>query len=217
VNKTLKVALLAVLIAVLVLALGWVLFVWEPDPEPAPIHEALGLASRPTGGDFTLQSAKGPVVLADLRGDVVLIYFGYTWCPDICPTNLGFITMALEQLSPEELSRTRVLFISVDPERDTVERLQEYGAYFHPNIVGITGSDADVAAAAKLYGASYQRTEQDSATGYVVDHSAFTYVVAPDGHLAETLGHATPPQQIVAVIRGLLSNRSITSEDSKHE
>jgi protein SCO1/2 len=91
-----------------------------------------------------------------------------------------------------------------------LERLQEYGAYFHPSIIGITGSDAEVAAAAKLYGASYQRTEQDSATGYVVDHSAFTYVVAPDGHLAETLGHATPPKQIVAVIRGLLEHRSKT-------
>ena len=209
-NKTLMAALLGLLIAALLLTLAWVLFVWEPDPEPAPIHEALGLAARPTGGDFSLQSAKGPVALADLRGDVVLIYFGYTWCPDICPTNLGFITMALEQLTPEERARTRVLFISVDPERDTLERLQEYGAYFHSNIVGITGSDAEVAVAAKLYGASYQRTEQDSATGYVVDHSAFTYVVAPDGHLAETLGHATPPQQIVEVIRGLLKDRPKT-------
>lgn len=200
-KKTLPIIIVVALAALL----GWLLLAWEPAPQPPSSHQALGLASAPTGGDFSLQSVDGPVSLQALRGQVVLIYFGYTWCPDICPTNLGYIAAALQQLSADELERTRVLFVSVDPERDTLQRLHEYATYFHPNMIGITGSEAEVAAAAKLYGASYQRTEQESATGYVVDHSANTYVVAPDGHLAESLDHATPPQQIVEVIRRLLA------------
>lgn len=196
--------LIPVLTAVLLAALlGWMLLGWDPSP-PASGHRALDLASPPPGGDFTLQSADGPVSLQALRGKVVLLYFGYTWCPDICPTNLAYIAAALQQLTPQELAGTRVLFISVDPQRDTPQRLTEYAAYFHPAITGITGSDAQIAEVARLYGASYRRTEQDSATGYVVDHSAYTYVVAPDGRLADTLDHATDPSRISARVRRLL-------------
>jgi protein SCO1 len=156
--------------------------VWTPngvdfDPD-GPQHSALDLASPPQGGDFVLDSVNGPVALADLRGNVVLIYFGYTWCPDICPTNLVLIAGALKALTPEELERVRVLFVSVDPERDSVERLAEYSGYFHPEILGLTGTPEQIAEVAKLYGAAYRRTElADSAMGYVVDHSAYSHLV----------------------------------------
>ena len=200
----------ALIVAILVLTglLVW-LIAWEPSEKPGkvlnPEHLPLELAAPPTGGDFILDAATGPVDLANLRGQVVLVYFGYTWCPDICPTNLAFIAMALRELTPEELARVRVLFVSVDPERDDVSRLAGYTAHFHPNILGVTGTAEQVAQAASLYGAAYRKTDQsDSAMGYLIDHSAYTYVLDPSGHLARTLEHATAPTEILAAIRSLL-------------
>lgn len=194
-------------ILLLVGVLGWLLWFWEPVAKDGYQHQPLALASPPTGGDFRLQSADGPMDLAALRGKVVLIYFGYTWCPDICPTNLAFIANALKTLSPKELAQVQVLFVSVDPQRDDPARLAEYTGYFHPKIRGVTGTPEEIAAAAQLYGAAYRRAEQGaSAMGYMVDHSAYTYVVDPTGRLVRTLDHATPPDQIAAVIREALSS-----------
>lgn len=184
----------------------WMLLFWDPagtrSGGAADGHGALALAARPTGGDFELQSAQGPIRLADLRGQVVLIYFGYTACPDICPTNLAFIAKALKGLSDDELAQVRVLFVSVDPERDDLARLASYTKYFHPRILGITGTPEQVAEAASLYGAAYRRAPiAATAMGYLVDHSAYTYVVDQSGNLVETLDHATPPEEIRAAIR----------------
>ena len=159
------------------------------------------------GGDFTLDSSAGPVSLSDLRGRVVLLYFGYTACPDICPTNLIRIADALRALRPAELERTRVLFVSVDPERDAPEHLARYAAYFHPNVLGLTGAPALLAQIAERYGAAYRRIDDTgSAMGYLIDHSAFTYVVDPSGHLVRTLGHASSPETIRAAIRAALGD-----------
>ncbi|NEV62785.1 SCO family protein [Thiorhodococcus minor] len=201
-----------VLVAAILALFGlllWMLFYWEPagtalrDGEGG--HRPLELAARPTGGDFELQSAQGPVRLADLRGQVVLIYFGYTACPDVCPTNLAFIANALKGLSEDRLKQVRVLFVSVDPERDDLARLASYTDYFHPRILGTTGSPEQVAEVADLYGAAYRKAPiADTAMGYLVDHSAYTYVVDQSGKLVETLDHATPPDEIRAAIRRLL-------------
>src|SRR5512135_3731132 len=106
--------LLVALIVALSLALGWVVWGWHPAAPPS--------AATPAGGDFTLHSADGPVSLHDFRGQVVLVYFGYTFCPDISPTALGYTAQALAPLHRDELPRVRVLFISVDPARDTPAR-----------------------------------------------------------------------------------------------
>lgn len=186
----------------LALLLGWVIWFWNPDADRA--HQTIPLASAPVGGDFTLQSSNGPVSLQSLRGKVVLVYFGYTFCPDICPTSLAFTAQGLNLLSPDELARTQVLFISVDPERDTLKKLKEYGAFFHPNILGLTGSPQEIAATAKNYGASYSRQNTGSAGGYVVDHSASTYVVDPAGKMVATLQHGTPPAEVAKAIRAAM-------------
>jgi len=199
-----KVLPLAAIIALASL-LVWLLYDWRPNPEKAGGQRPLELAVRPTGGDFRLHSADGPVDLSSFRGKVVLIYFGYTWCPDICPTNLAIIALALRELTPRERRQVQVLFVSVDPGRDTPERLRDYAAYFHPDILGVTGTDAELARAAALYGAAYRRSEQsDSAMGYIVDHSAYTYVVDPRGRLVATFDHATPSEILVATIRSHL-------------
>ena len=191
-------SVIAVLLAALVLGLA---FFWHPELPEWP----LPLAAMPEGGDFTLQSADGPVALRDFRGKVVLLYFGYTYCPDICPTSLAATAEGLKELTPDELARVAVILVSVDPKRDTPARLKEYARFFHQAIVGVTGTPEEIAAVAKRYGAFY--AEQKVATagdGYVVDHSADTYIVAADGKLAGKIAHATAPDQVAAIIRKYL-------------
>ena len=155
----------------------------------------------PRASDFTLDAAAGPFTLSSLRGNVVLVYFGYASCPDICPTSLANLGTALSELTPRELAETRGVFVSLDPERDTPAELATYAAHFHPNIVGVTGADADIAEIAAQWGITYRRHGVDSALGYVVDHTSATFVVRPDGSLLTKLEHGTPPDDIVAAIR----------------
>lgn len=155
----------------------------------------------PPGGDFTLDAADGPVSLASLRGKVVLIYFGYASCPDVCPTSLALIATAFKTLAPAEREQVRTLFISVDPLRDKPDMLKKYAGGFHPNILGVTGQHKVVGDVALRYGAYYGFTPVSSADGYAVDHTSVTSVVAPDGRLVEQLSHGTPPSAIVAAIR----------------
>lgn len=164
-----------------------------------------GITEAPPGGGFTLHSSQGPFSLKDLRGKVVLLYFGYTKCPDVCPTSLAFITQALNELNEDELKEVQGVFISVDPKRDTLESLDEYMDYFHPNLIGITGSDEEVATAARLYGAQYYAVDlKDSAFGYAVNHSSVTYLINQKGELRFLFPHATDPSIIHEAIRYLL-------------
>lgn len=163
-----------------------------------------GPAARPTGGDFVLQSADGPVDSRALRGKVMLVYFGYTHCPDICPASMAASAQALNQLTAEERAKTRLLMISVDPERDTLPGLKTYATFFHPNMMGVTGTPAEVEAVAKAFGAGYVKQKPDADGRYAVDHSAQTYVVGPDGKLAAVLQLGAEPATVVATIRKLL-------------
>jgi protein SCO1/2 len=177
-------------------------FFWHPEmPE-----RLLPKAALPVAGDFTLQSAAGPVSLRDYRGKVVLLYFGYTYCPDVCPTSLAATAQGLALLKPDEMARVAMVFISVDPERDTPARLKEYAEFFHPGIVGVTGTPEVLAEIAKRYGVFYARQKVDTAGGgYVVDHSSDTYVIGSDGQLVGRIAHATPPDRVAAEIRKQLN------------
>ena len=175
---------------------------WQPEMPERPLPKAVIAA----GGDFALLSASGPVALKDYRGKLVLVYFGYTYCPDICPTSLAATAEGLKQLTPEELARVAMVFVSVDPKRDTPERLKEYVDFFHPAIVGVTGTPENIAEVAKRYGVFYAEQKIETAGGgYVVDHSADTFIVAPDGQLVGKMAHATPPDQVVVAIRKYLN------------
>ncbi|MES9899669.1 MAG: SCO family protein [Sedimenticola sp.] len=172
----------------------------QPKDEVPAIEEA------PLGGDFTLQSVAGPVSLKDLHGKVVLLYFGYTKCPDVCPTSLSFMTQALNEMTDDELAKVQGVFVSVDPKRDTVESLKEYVEYFHPNLVGITGTEQEVAEVAALYGAKYYEVAlEGSAFGYSVNHSAVTYLITPQGDLRFIFPHGTSPSIILEAVRYLLA------------
>jgi protein SCO1/2 len=160
----------------------------------------------PPGGDFTLQSKQGPVSLRQFRGKVVLLYFGYTSCPDVCPTNLTQLAAAMPLLTPRERKRTQVIFISVDPERDTPTKLASYAHFFDKSFIGITGTPQQVARVARAYGVTYKKVPYQGAMGYLVDHSSLTYVIDPKGRLRETLPHAPAREQVVLSIRHWLQD-----------
>jgi len=190
------------LVLLLTAILVWVTVYW--NPERRQVHQELNIRSAPKGGDFELTSYRGPISLKQLRGKVVALYFGYTQCPDICPTSLGYLSLALGQLSPEEIAGFQGLFISVDPERDSLQRLKDYGEYFNPAILGITGSVEKIDDVVRLYGAAYRKTESDSQMGYIVDHSADTYLIDRQGKLSAVMPHGTAPADMVAELRKLL-------------
>lgn len=167
-----------------------------------PAHENLIISNdKPTGGDFTLNSAQGPVALHDFKGKLVLLYFGYTYCPDICPTNLSNLAVAYRQLSKAQQDQVQIVFVSVDPERDTPQRLQEYTSYFEADIIGLTGQSQTIAEIADRYGVVYAKVDnQENATHYAVDHSAFTYVIDQNGKLQNQLPHATTPDMFMQTV-----------------
>lgn len=199
-----KIAPIALILVLLGLVL-WLALVWQPG-EQTDAHQSMSAAKAPTGGDFTLYAKQGPVSLQDFRGKVVLLYFGYTSCPDICPTSLALMSQAFSGMTPEELEQVQGIFVSVDPERDTLERLEEYGKYFHPNIMGVTGTVEQVDKVVAQYGAAYRKVESDSAMDYLVDHSSVTYVIDQQGKLRTSLIHGTPPGRIREAVRGLLNS-----------
>ena len=182
-----------ILLAALIIAVA---FFWEPQQSDAPIP-----LTQQTVGNFTLDGPSGPVSLKDYRGKLVMLYFGYTFCPDVCPTSLMLWSAALGGLTPQELGRVQPLFVSVDPERDTLPRLAEYAAFFHPKIQPATGAPDLLRRVAGSYGAVFSRQENASAGGYVVDHTSVTYLIDKAGRLVASVPHGAPTDQLLAAIR----------------
>jgi len=144
------------------------------------------------------------VSLSDFRGKLVLLYFGYTSCPDICPTSLTSMKFAFNELEDDQLAQIQPIFYSVDPERDSLEQLKVYSQFFSPLILGMTGSRQQIDSAIKQYGAYYRMVEQpDSAMGYTVDHSSKIYLIDQQGEFLGTVSHNNP-NQLVERIRSIL-------------
>ena len=159
---------------------------------------------------FTLDSPEGALSLKDLRGNVVLIFFGFTSCPDVCPISLSTISHAFSYLTDDELKRCRTLFISLDPERDTMERLKKYTGYFHPNIIGVTGTMEELVRVADIYGVKFEKKETpDSALGYLIYHSAKIFIIGTQGELRKTFPHNIDAKLLVQQIRSLLKRNQL--------
>lgn len=141
------------------------------------------------GGDFTLFQGDKPVRPSDFHGKLVVMYFGFTSCPDVCPTTLTIIASALRQLTPQELDNVQPVFISIDPERDQGENLDAYATYFHPSFIGITGTPDEVQKVANQYGGFFIKVESDSALKYTVEHTSKTYIISKDGQYVSVLPH----------------------------
>jgi len=163
-----------------------------------------GLQPVELGGEFQGKSIDGDVSLSDFRGKLVLLYFGYTSCPDICPTSLTSMKFAFKELEDDQLAQIQPIFYSVDPERDSLEQLKVYSQFFSPLILGMTGSRQQIDSAIKQYGAYYRMVEQpDSAMGYTVDHSSKIYLIDQQGEFLGTVSHNNP-NQLVERIRSIL-------------
>lgn len=158
----------------------------------------------PPGTDFVLQSADGLVDSKALRGKVLLIYFGYTHCPDVCPASLAAGGQAMNALSPTEQARVKMFMVSVDPERDTLQHLKEYTSFFHPQLAGITGTPAQIADLAKAFDAGYIKQAPKADGSYAVDHTVSTYVVDGEGRLVAVLDLGTPTDKLVSTVRKYL-------------
>jgi protein SCO1/2 len=143
--------------------------------------------------------------LADHRGKVVLIYFGFTNCPDVCPITLGTLKAALNQLDEAERDRVVVAMVTVDPDRDTPEALAEYLAAFDPGFLGLSGSQEELDAVYDGYGIEVKRQAlPDSALEYTIDHTASLLVIDADGKLREMILHGTPADLIAQDIAALM-------------
>jgi protein SCO1 len=149
------------------------------------------------GGPFLLVGADGkPVTDRDFRGRYMLIFFGFTHCPDICPAELQVIAQALEQLG-DKAKNVVPIFITLDPERDTPEAMANFVKSFGPNFVGLTGSPEAIAAAAKAYRVAYSKVEnKDSAGDYSVDHSALVYLMDPEGRYVTHFSYGLSADQM---------------------
>ncbi|TLS76884.1 SCO family protein [Mariprofundus erugo] len=184
---------------VTVLALVAVLVVvfWQQFAAQPVIPSAL----KNMGGDFELQSSQGPLALHDFRGKAVLIYFGYTHCPDVCPMALGVMAAAMQQAGDALKHRVAGIFISVDPRRDTPDKLDQYARFFDPRIKGVTGTPALLDKVAAAWRVDYAVPDQPADASYAVEHSTFIYLVNPDGKVAGLFDEKTSAAVIAEQLR----------------
>jgi len=153
------------------------------------------------GGPFELTNHKGePVTNADFEGKLMLVFFGYTFCPDVCPTEMQTLSVAMQQLGDDGADVVPV-FVTVDPKRDTVELMSEFVEAFHPSFVGLTGTEEQITDIKKKYKAYSQREENGDPDYYLVDHTSYTYLMGRDGKLISVFSYGTPPEDMVTKIR----------------
>ena len=153
------------------------------------------------GGPFTLVDQTGRTVTErDFAGRWMLVYFGYTYCPDVCPTELGTIAAAVDSLGPLAEKLVPAL-VTIDPQRDTPAQLADYVARFHPRMIGLTGSPEQVAEAARRYRVYFARVNRAEAGDYLMDHSSFVDLVGPDGRVRSLFRPEASPDDIAAAVR----------------
>lgn len=162
----------------------------EPYPPAAEIELA-----RDNGTNFRLDG---------MRGKIVLLFFGYTSCPDICPTTMAELKTALDKIGEENAKNVQVVFVTVDPERDTPQRVQEYVNHFNKDFVGLSGPESQLAKIWSEYGVFREIVESTSAAGYLVNHTARVTLIDQDGNLRVSYGFETPVEDIVHDLKLLL-------------
>lgn len=158
------------------------------------------------GGPFSLTNQDGrKVTEKDFLGKYMLVFFGYTFCPDVCPTELQVMTAALDQLGPAA-DKIQPIFVSIDPERDTPEVLKSYVANFGPRLIGLTGTPEEVAAAAKAYRVYYAKTATAGSSDYLMDHSSIIYLMGPDGRFVRHMAYTTDAAKLAQELKETLAS-----------
>ncbi len=159
------------------------------------------------GKDFKLTDHTGKAAqLADYRGKAVVLFFGYTQCPDVCPTTLTIMKDALLRLG-DDAKRVQVVFVTVDPARDTRELLAQYVPSFNPSFVGLNGDEASIAAVAKDFRVFYAKQPGTTPTSYSVDHSTGSYAFDPQGRLRLLIRHGETPERVASDLKLLLAGK----------
>jgi cytochrome oxidase Cu insertion factor (SCO1/SenC/PrrC family) len=175
-------------------------------PTAAELMDALMWNHGPIGGPFDLIDQDGRRRTdAEFRGNLLILYFGYTYCPDVCPTDLVAISSAIRLLGPAG-NKVQPIFITVDPQRDTVEHLRGYVSTFHPRLIGLTGSEHDIRTLALAYKVYYAKIAAEPGEPYAIYHTGFIYLVDRDGKYLGFFPPGTPPDRMVEIIRQHLPN-----------
>ena len=165
-------------------------------------------APVPGGGGFTLDSVRGSVSLDDLEGKAVMLFFGYTSCPDVCPLSLAKIGACLSSLEAGQAQHVEALFITLDPGRDTAERMHRYAEFFHPDIIGLTGAKQEIDEVAARYGIAYERKPApESALGYTISHPDTILLLDGDGALVDRIGGGEGRETLRGKVLALLARR----------
>ena len=160
--------------------------------------------------DFVLTAGQGADWrLSDQRGRLVFIFFGYTTCPDICPATLGELKQVRARLGAQA-EDVQVVFVTVDPQRDTPDRMSKYASAFDPSFVALTGSEAALQPVWKAYGVFRAINENASGAGYLVDHSTRIYLIDRDGNLRVTYSFGTPIEDLVQDVKFLLREKVVS-------
>lgn len=209
---------LRIVVAVLTVALGVGAIFLSPSSTRSAAPPPL-VVDRQARGEFSLVDHTGRTVSErDFAGRFLLVFFGYTYCPDVCPTDLHTIAQAMDALGKDG-AKVQPIFISIDPDRDNAKVLDQYVAQFHERLIGLTGSPAQVALAAQNYGVFYAKviaadaSEKARKSDYLISHSALTYLLDPRGHFLAAFRHGTDPQAMADEIRRLSKNYAEKKSD----
>ena len=193
-------ALIAIAILGIALLIGAAAFVMRPGGL-GPVHTGEALI----GGPFTLTDHNGRRVTdQDFRGNYMLVFFGYTYCPDVCPTELQVMTEAVRLMGPSG-DAIQPIFVTIDPERDTPETIKAYVENFGPRLIGLTGSAEDVAVAAKAYRVYYSKAGTGDASDYLMDHSSIVYLMNPDGKFVKHFTYSTDAKALAEDLSAAIS------------
>lgn len=185
-----------------ILLAGFALAQPQPDRGQATrLMNELMSGNAQVGTPFTLTNQHGrKTSLADFRGKLVLLYFGYTTCPDVCPTDLAALARAVESLGKDG-AQVQPVFITLDPARDTRELLREYAKAFHPRLVALSGSEAEIQRIAAAYKVYYEKSTLPNSKIYLIEHTAFTFLLDRHGKYLLFFPPGTPPERMTAMLR----------------
>jgi len=180
------------------------LFVWvkylSTDKTPTASENSRALI----GGPFELVNHKGETVTdKDFLGKYMIVYFGYTYCPDVCPMDLQIMADSLRYLEPDQLSQINPVFVTVDPQRDTTAVMAEYIVFFHEKLIGLTGTPQQIDTIKKAF--KVFAAKADDSPDYLVDHTAYTYFMAKDGSFLQHFNHGEDPEDMAANMASLMN------------
>jgi protein SCO1 len=179
----------------------------QPQQQQQPEAEADELAPLPLGGEVNLDMAGGQTFrLADHPDDVKLLFFGYTTCPDVCPTTLARVSSVARAVG-SDADHLYTVFVSIDPERDTPEKLTEFLSFFHVRGAGVTGPKERLDPVVQAYKAFYSRIESDSAAGYLMDHSTYVFLIDRQNRVRKLIRHDDSVEQIASWVKTLIAEK----------